>query len=159
MTVTINNAFFIKEAIENTVQILNSSIRKYEIDMNVDYGNSDRVVISGQRNVFSQVVLTILENAISIFLERDIEYPKIDIKVENQNCKVVVIIEDNAGGIEVENLPYIFEQSKSFKKNPSSGLGLYIAKLVIVEKLQGDISVENGKDGAIFTITLPCSLE
>ena len=157
--VTINNEFFIKEAIENTVLILNSSVRKYQIDMNVNYENCDRVVIAGQRNVFSQVVLTILENAISIFLERDTEYPKIDIKVENQNCKVVVTIEDNAGGIEKENIPHIFEQSKSFKQTPSSGLGLYIAKLVIVEKLQGDISVENGKEGAIFTITLPCSVE
>ena len=157
--VTINNAFFIKEAVENTVLILNSSIRKYQIDMNVNYKNSDRVVITGQRNVFSQVVLTILENAISIFLERDTEYPKIDINMENKNDKVIVTIEDNAGGIEKENIPHIFEQSKSFKQTPSSGLGLYIAKLVIVEKLQGDITVENGKEGAIFTITLPCSEE
>ena len=157
--VTINNAFFIKEAVENTVLILNSSIRKYQIDMNVNYKNSDRVVIIGQRNVFSQVVLTILENAISIFLERDTEYPKIDINMENKNDKVIVTIEDNAGGIEKENIPHIFEQSKSFKQTPSSGLGLYIAKLVIVEKLQGDITVENGKEGAIFTITLPCSEE
>ena len=157
--VTINNAFFIKEAIENTILILNSSIRKYQIDMLVNYKGSEKVVINGQRNVFSQVVLTILENAISIFLERDIENPRIEIKLKNYKNRIVVTIEDNAGGIEDKDLPHIFEQAKSFKKNQSSGLGLYIAKLVMNEKLQGDIDVENGKEGAIFTITLPNSTE
>ena len=94
-------------------------------------------------------------NSISIFAERNIRNGQIDVVVEVKNNKVIINIEDNAGGIEEKYLPYIFENTKSFRKKPSSGLGLYIANLVITEKFKGSISASNSEEGAIFTIILP----
>lgn len=62
-----------------------------------------------------------------------------------------LIIEDNGGGIEKENIKKIF---KRFYKTPDSngfGIGLAMAK-TIVEKNNGEISVFNAKDGARFEI-------
>lgn len=62
-----------------------------------------------------------------------------------------LIIEDNGGGIEKENMKKIF---KRFYKTPDSngfGIGLAMAK-TIIEKNNGEISVSNAKDGAIFEI-------
>ena len=62
-----------------------------------------------------------------------------------------LIIEDNGGGIEKENVKKIF---KRFYKTPDSngfGIGLAMAK-TIVEKNNGEISVSNAKDGARFKI-------
>ena len=62
-----------------------------------------------------------------------------------------LIIEDNGGGIEKENMKKIF---KRFYKTPDSngfGIGLAMAK-TIVEKNNGAISVTNTKDGAKFEI-------
>ena len=62
-----------------------------------------------------------------------------------------LIIEDNGGGIEKENIKKIF---KRFYKTPDSkgfGIGLAMAK-TIIEKNNGEISVSNAKDGAIFEI-------
>lgn len=62
-----------------------------------------------------------------------------------------LIIEDNGGGIEKENMKKIF---KRFYKTPDSngfGIGLAMAK-TIVEKNNGDISVSNIDCGARFEI-------
>ncbi len=62
-----------------------------------------------------------------------------------------LIIEDNGGGIEKENIKKIF---KRFYKTPDSngfGIGLAMAK-TIVEKNNGDISVSNIDCGARFEI-------
>ena len=62
-----------------------------------------------------------------------------------------LIIEENGGGIKEENLKKIFER---FYKSPDSkgfGIGLAMAKSII-EANNGDISVKNGNDGAIFKI-------
>ena len=62
-----------------------------------------------------------------------------------------LIIEDNGGGIEKENMKKIF---KRFYKTPDSngfGIGLAMAK-TIVEKNNGEISVSNAKNGARFEI-------
>ena len=62
-----------------------------------------------------------------------------------------LIIEDNGGGIEKENIKKIFNR---FYKTPDSngfGIGLAMTK-TIVEKNNGEISVSNAKDGARFEI-------
>ena len=62
-----------------------------------------------------------------------------------------LIIEDNGGGIEKENIKKIF---KRFYKTPDSngfGIGLAMAK-TIVEKNNGEISVSNSDSGARFEI-------
>lgn len=62
-----------------------------------------------------------------------------------------LIIEDNGGGVEKENIKKIF---KRFYKTPDSngfGIGLAMAK-TIVEKNNGDISVSNTNSGARFEI-------
>lgn len=147
-------SFFLKEAIENTISVLNSSSRQYNININFSYKN-ENIKIKGQRNIFSQVMLSILENAITILIERNIVKGYININLNILENEIIITIEDNAGGIDEENLPYIFENSKSFRKKPSSGLGLYIANLVISEKFKGSIKARNGELGAIFIISLP----
>lgn len=64
---------------------------------------------------------------------------------------ISLIIEDNGGGIEKENMKKIF---KRFYKTPDSngfGIGLAMAK-TIVEKNNGEISVSNIDAGARFEI-------
>lgn len=154
-TVSCTNTFLIKNAIENTILILNSSIRLYKININFD-SNNINIELSGQRNIFSQVILSVLENAISIFIERNIYKPYINIRLQQVNHEIHIIIADNAGGIDEKDLPYIFDNSKSFREKNSTGLGLYIASLIIIEKFKGTISARNNESGAVFLIIIPC---
>lgn len=150
---SIENKFSVVEALESTISILNSSMRQYNIGINFIY--DEEFELKGERNSFSQVILSILENAISISIERNIIDAQIDINLQIIEEELIINIEDNAGGIEEKNIPYIFENSKSFRKKPSSGLGLYISNLVITEKFKGKIIAKNGTKGAIISIKIP----
>ncbi len=37
-------------------------------------------------------------------------------------------------------------------KEKSSGVGLYMSKMIVEKNMHGTLSVTNGKDGAIFTL-------
>ena len=147
------NKFYIEESIKSTILILNSSIRQYNIIIFFNC-EDEKIEINGQKNFFSQVILIILENSINISIERNIEQLKLKINIKIITNYVILSIEDNCGGIEEEKLPYIFENNKSFRKKKSSGMGLYIANLII-EKFNGKISAKNTPEGIIFTIAIP----
>lgn len=76
---------------------------------------------------------------------------KISISSEKNPLYTSLIIEDNGGGVEKENIKKIF---KRFYKTPDSngfGIGLAMAK-TIVEKNNREISVSNTNSGARFEI-------
>ncbi len=64
-------------------------------------------------------------------------------------------IADNAGGISPKNEEKIFTANYSTKDNDkNSGLGLYIAKTLIENKMMGELSVSNDNQGACFCIKM-----
>ena len=107
-------------------------------------------------NEFMQVILNIITNAKDQMIDKDIENPSIILRSFVENKNIVIEIEDNAGGIESENLEKIFDPyfSTKLEKN-GTGLGLYMSKMIINEYHKGDLSVANRADGALFKITIP----
>jgi signal transduction histidine kinase len=67
------------------------------------------VVIKGSEDEFFQVVLIILNNAKDALVENKITDPIIDIKLRKSDTNITLIIEDNGGGIKLENIQDIFE--------------------------------------------------
>ena len=104
--------------------------------------------IENYKNEYKQVLLNLLSNAKDALVERDIKSPKIIITID----KNLVTIGDNAGGIEPQILPRIFEPYFSTKKG-NSGIGLYMSKMIVERNMGGELRVENGIEGTIFTIS------
>lgn len=145
--------FNLSDSVNESINLLKKSIEKQDITLIVDMDNT--LEIYGKNNSFSQVVLTILQNAIEVFSEREInnKYLKI-LLFKNENNNIILKISDNAKGISIENVMDIFELSISFKRNRSSGMGLYLAKMIIEDKFSGKISAQNTKEGVSFEICL-----
>ncbi|MCK5111498.1 MAG: ABC transporter substrate-binding protein [Arcobacteraceae bacterium] len=102
-----------------------------------------------------QVILIILNNALDNFEIKKIENRKIEILLEKYDDGLKIDIIDNGGGIEEENNDKIFDPYFTTKfKNEGTGLGLYMAKLVIEDSMSGELQVISNKDGATFTIKL-----
>lgn len=57
------------------------------------------------------------------------------------------------GGIPIKYINQLFEPYFTTKKD-GHGIGLYMAKLIIEDKMDGQIFVENVKGGAKFSIIL-----
>jgi len=101
-------------------------------------------------NELVQVVLNILKNAEDSLTERAVLKPQISVDIN----EYTILIEDNAGGIDDEILPKIFDPYFSTKSKNGTGLGLYMSKIIVEEHCHGTLQVKNGKKGAQFTITL-----
>ena len=137
------NEVLISEIIEYALDILRKSIDEKNIKIIFDYEDSE---IKVDYYWVSEALINIIKNA----LNRE-ETTKIKISTNKNPIYTEIIIEDDGGGIKEENFKKIFER---FYKSPDSkgfGIGLAMAKSII-EANNGDISVKNGKDGAIFKI-------
>ncbi|WP_062552029.1 sensor histidine kinase [Peptoniphilus phoceensis] len=133
----------ISEIIDYALDILKKSIDEKKVKIVCDYEDYE---IKVDYYWISEALINIIKNALS--LDR---LTKIKISTNKNPIYTEITVEDDGGGIKEENFKKIFER---FYKSPDSkgfGIGLAMAKS-IVEANNGDISVINGKDGAIFKI-------
>ncbi|MGB5919566.1 ABC transporter substrate binding protein [Arcobacter sp.] len=145
--------FDIKETIDSMLEIINHNIKYNNIRINIVVEKSTNLVISGYKNEFMQSFLNIINNAKDELLNNDYKNRKIEIKIFNKDDKLVITIEDNAGGIDSQNMHKVFKPYFSTKKD-GHGIGLYMTKMIIEDKMDGKIFVYNTKNGALFNITL-----
>jgi signal transduction histidine kinase len=104
----------------------------------------------------TQVFLNIMKNAHEEFLSRKIDKGRLRIHAHKTDDMILIDFEDNAGGINEEIMPQIFDPYFSTKvKRHGIGLGLYSCKVIVEEQLKGDLSCENRNKGACFTISIP----
>mgnify|MGYP000923917605 CR=1 FL=1 len=83
--------------------------------------------------------------------------PRISISLLNRkkNKGVIIHIRDNGGGIEQSLLEKVFDPFFTTKEaEQGTGLGLSIS-FGIIKSMQGELTVTNDKNGALFTIKLP----
>jgi len=141
--------FDAKESLDSILQIVNHNIKYNYIDVTIKVFENTNTNIYGYRNEFMQSTLNIINNAKDELLKNDLKNRKINIEFYNKENKLFITIQDNAGGIETSKLKKIFKPYYSTKKD-GHGIGLYMAKMIIEDKMNGKIEVENIKDGACF---------
>jgi len=147
----------IVHVVEKSLSIISSSLKNNNIEVVLDGSNES--IITTYINELMQVILIILKNAEDALIEREIEKPKISISWKEENGFYVISFHDNAGGIDEETLPNIFNPYFSTKAHENgTGLGLYMATVIIDEHCKGEVDVKNEDDGVTFTIKLPLSI-
>ena len=127
------------------------SIRDISIDMDV----SEELTFTGSKELTSLALGAFISNA--VMYSKDGSTIKIDAKRQDDN--VVTYIENTNAHIDEEDVPHLFEafyradRSRS-RKSGGSGLGLYLAKLIIT-KQGGSCSIENKENNVLATMILP----
>jgi len=145
-------SFSIKENISNIVQILNAKILLKGVK--IEYDIDENLEILSYEHIISNIFLILINNSLEAFKANSNNTIKISVK--RSNNKISIVLEDNAGGIAIKPIERVFDYFVSLKSaEKSSGIGLAVAKLLVAEKLGGNISVKNGTEGAIFTIVIP----
>lgn len=111
------------------------------------------------KNELSQVILNIIANAKDAIVLNKVKNAEISIAVEYDAQNIKIVIDDNAGGIPEEIIKKIFEPYFTTKeKSNGTGIGLYMAKTIVVEHMGGKLEVHNSHPGASFKITLPLNI-
>lgn len=148
--------FEIREAIEELLRIIEHNIKYNYIDVEVNFQENKKYIISGYPNEFKQAILSIINNARdSILKKREKEnfQGKITIDTFYENENIYISIKDNGIGIKKDNLEKIFEPFFTDKIN-GDGFGLYMVKLIIEDKMDGVIKALEQKNGANILIAL-----
>ncbi|NOQ31422.1 MAG: hypothetical protein GQ570_09890 [Helicobacteraceae bacterium] len=110
-------------------------------------------------NEVVQILLNILNNAKDALNEKNISDKKVTIETTIDGDMFLISIADNAGGIPEKNIEDIFNPYFSTKGKNGTGLGLYMAKMLIENSLDGKLFVFNNDEGAVFSIYLPLSMK
>ncbi|MCK9490836.1 MAG: transporter substrate-binding domain-containing protein [Sulfurimonas sp.] len=148
------STFEIKEAIEKSYDIVKGLIKINHIKIKIDL--EEGLESHSYLEELQQVILTILNNSIDALISMKIKFPEIVIKAYEKDDEIFIVIGDNARGIEEEIIEKIFEPYFTTKhKSQGTGLGLYMAKMIIENGFFGQLLVENNLNGACFTIQIP----
>lgn len=151
---TDDSQFILKDAISQALNIIQFSLKSKEIKVLKDI-HSDKQIF-GNKNSLSQVILSILQNIADIVKLRKTPTPTIKISLKILKTTAIIEIEDNAGGITIEPIDDVFKPFISKKYSSSTGIGLYMSRLIIVDKFHGTIKAKNTDIGAKFIINFPC---
>jgi len=144
--------FKLQKLINTILPLMQKNLKDIDLTLKIE----KNLEIYSYQNELSQVLLTILQNAIEAFEEQNITQKEILIVAQERSEHINITISDNAGGISEKNLPHIFEPYFTTKQERhGTGLGLYIAKIIIERSMRGEIRVETIKNGTKFIINLP----
>ena len=139
----------LEELIEKAITLIKARLK--DIEVNVEIYESIKA------QVYVNELLNILNNAIDAYEASNMHHKKINISLRQEKHRIVIAIEDNAGGIPKEYLEKLFEPYFSTKGKNGTGLGLYMSQMIIEKHFGGSIKVETEPEEgkSIFKIYLP----
>ena len=143
--------FLINNCIKQSREILKSKIYKLSVDFKLDI--DENLKSFGVEIELTQVLINIINNSLDAFMEKNISKPEIFIKLFKKEDKNILMIEDNALGVENNQLEKIMEPYYTTKDN-GTGIGLYMVKLIIKNSFESEVKVLNTQKGLSFIIFL-----
>ncbi|WP_457563301.1 ATP-binding protein [Caminibacter pacificus] len=141
--------FNLKEIIDLAIDECQAELQKSNIKIKL---NTRNITLKGYPNTLKQLLINLISNAKDALNQKNPKNKEIKISLK-QDDFITIEIEDNAGGIPIEIIDKIFEPYFTTKKE-GTGLGLYMTKIILEEKMNATIDVENTKKGAKFTIKI-----
>jgi PAS domain S-box-containing protein len=142
------------ERVKHSVSLLSAQLNSNGVELHIQ--GDERICISCLANEFDQIILNIVNNAKDVLIEKNIQEPEINVKVEATNNGVKILISDNGGGIPGHIIDKIFDPYFTTKgPDKGTGMGLYMSKIIAENHMGGTLQVKNSEHGALFCIEIP----
>ena len=136
----------VREIVDDAVISLAPVFARNGIELHVMKEDS-RLIANCDENQLRKAFTNLLSNA----LRHAESFVKFSCKAESG--KIIIVVSDDGGGINEEDLPRVFERFYTGRKG-NTGIGLALTKEII--KLHGgEITALNDEKGAVFRIVLP----
>jgi signal transduction histidine kinase len=146
----------LRELLNSVISLNEAALRYANVKCSVEMDKEYTLQVS--KSEIIQILMNLIKNSRDAVVENEIQDGYIDISVDDNDLALVIMVEDNGGGIPDDVIDQIFEPYFTTKsESDGTGIGLYMSKSIIEENLKGTLSVENGEKGARFIITLPRS--
>ena len=134
--------------------LINQVLNSFEIPIEL---KDIHVSLSKENTLFHNIDILWTQEALSNIVKNCIEHlneqGKLLISFDSNPLYQEIIIEDNGGGIDKEDLPFLFERFYKGKNTTHEriGIGLALTRMII-ENQNGTIIAENSEVGARFII-------
>jgi|GEM_PF-5374288 len=149
----IKKEFCVVESINSVANLISTQLEDHNIKLSIS--GDDKCSLVGLESELQQVIINIINNAKDVFIEKNQEDAFIKTEVIKCQNEVIITILDNAGGIPDDVITRVFEPYFTTKEEgKGTGLGLYMSKMIIDDNMNGNLSVENTRTGALFTIKI-----
>lgn len=145
-----------RQVLEQVFLLVKDDLKQNNIDCEINIVGYDRVKIRGVETELKNIFINLIANARDAFNEKKIDARKITFRFENKGAECEISVQDNAGGISEAIIHDIFKPNVTTKADgKGTGIGLYMCQQIAM-KHHGKLSVKNTRDGACFTLYLPC---
>jgi PAS domain S-box-containing protein len=145
----------VPQLVDEALRLHMSSLEEMGIRLDFDYADVPPVLVD--RHKLLQILLNLLNNARHSLMECGKPDKRLAIRVRRHEdgTRLLIEVKDNGVGIAAENLPRIFTQGFTTKKQ-GHGFGLHISALAATE-MKGKLSCASPGpgQGATFTIEIP----
>lgn len=148
--------FTVGDEVSGVLELVRHQAVSAHVGLELQVTNNGKVY--GSVVNFHRVIANIVVNAIQAYDGKKRVKPRVLVEVKRQNNFIRISISDNGTGINSVDLPHIFDDFYSTKKQVGRGLGLGLAnaKRVIEKDYKGAISVTSSvRAGTTFTIEIP----
>ncbi len=153
--------FSVEDCIRSAVSLMEESITVNRIKLNVICDTKTQAY--GYGNEVTHVIFNLLNNARDAIVESNADDRIITVKVSNAacgdiaGCDMIKITVSNKGReIPEEVLEHIFEPYFTTRDDSGgTGLGLYISRQIVEDRMGGKIDVQNVGDGVCCTVLIP----
>jgi signal transduction histidine kinase len=153
--VTQRESFVLEDAVRKAVSMLSPLLESAGVSVEVSI--SADLVVEGFESQLIQIFLNLMGNSLDAFEARS--------ETDNSKCitfeaalsegSIRLKVRDTAGGIDEAVIRHVFDPYFTTKGDKGTGLGLYMAKVIVENNFYGTLSVENGSKGACFTLSMP----
>ncbi|MGE5473424.1 MAG: histidine kinase N-terminal 7TM domain-containing protein [Ignavibacteriales bacterium] len=143
--------FYVSTVFEDIRTLLNHQIKSSGCELEVSAG--DNTIVKGDPGKLGQVITNLVVNAIQAY---DANPGKIELKSHKEEKRIIITVEDNAGGIPEMYREGIFSKMLTTKGTQGTGLGLYLSYSIVTGHFNGKMwfETEEGK-GTKFYISIP----
>ena len=143
--------------IQSAMDTVRPPAQAKNVRVKAEFGTASPRLVEGDASRLQQVIWNLLSNAVKFTPANG----HVEVRTENTDSGVELIVQDDGPGIQPAFLPYIFErfrQADSSSTRPHRGLGLGLAIVRhMVEMHGGRVEAANRADrsGAVFRVFLP----
>lgn len=142
--------FDLYSSIKNLYSILHVEFSRKNVSIDIQ---SFDITLKTSESYLWQVLLVLFQNAKDALSNKKSD-KRVTVMAENLGDSVKISVIDNGIGVEESMVKNIFNKQKVSTKADGSGIGLNLAKMIVVEKLQGTLTLKSNKNPTIFELTI-----
>lgn len=148
--------FDVHDSMAMALSLMEESLHQHNIK--ICYSKENSCVAYGYANEFAHVLFNIIGNARDAIVSENPPEKQIDILVRHEDYSIFVQVVNRWCKIEEDVLVQVFNPYFTTKEEKEgTGIGLYISKVIIEQRMKGRIWLKNIQEGVSCEIMLPRS--